>query len=632
MPPIGYNYALVKASSDSDNITITLNWNGRELNLDRKKSETLNVTLARLKRSLQKNSNPLSKRQTNVIDVELCDQPTGKCEMWRKPKKTTDMCDTSIMESTIENSMSASLTAITTVVGDYSISFLTNMFKPIEEDKTLEEVIQNASFISVNDTLIQVHTNVFRVQEVRVGPRAMVGCPVSLHVESDGHWRNDVYVEWLDEKGCILHHGPIYVPTEDMEGRHIKARVSHKQLRWNVVNSNYCEVFDSPKNRWQQERIVAFNNAPVKNSLLHLQSKQGGIRVMSFNILSPTYVSNEEAIDRFFPYCSPEWLDSSFRNPLILREILLVNPQVICLQECSTSAYREYMEPILSQNYHAWLTIKNQASDEGCCMFLQKGVFDVLEVQGISFKEEIIKPEYRGVLTRIGAANWLNYDPDTYFNRYHTIFQMCCVRNKLDDGGGVLFLANTHLYFHPHGRHIRLLQAYVLLNELERFKRQCGNKHSFDVNVESSTIICGDFNSFNTEGTFQIITNGWVPYDHEDFDYGLKFGYERFNPNEHNAKFPRGRKEENASRRSDSEERLEVPNCTGYQDSYGGEELPFTNFVKTFSGTLDYIFHSKNLQVKRCMPGISQEDAEEFEGLPSKLYPSDHISIAVDFF
>ncbi|GBE61452.1 endonuclease exonuclease phosphatase family protein [Babesia ovata] len=489
------------------------------------------------------------------------------------------------------------MTVVPTTAEDYSISFLTNMFKPIEEGRTLEEVTQNTSFLSINDTLIQVYTNVFTIQEVRVGPRAMIGCPVSLHINSEGNWRNAVHVEWLDEKGHVLHHGPIYVPSGDMEHRHIKARVSHKQLRWNVLDSNYCEVFDIPKNRWQQERIAAFNAAPVKRSLSPLQNNLRDMRVMSFNILSPTYVSNEEAIDRFFPYCAPEWLDSSFRNPLILREILLVNPQILCLQECSTSAYRDYMEPVLSQNYDSWLNIKNQASDEGCCIFMQKGIFETLEVRSIPFKEEIRKPEYREVLTNIGAANWLNYDQESYFSRYHTIFQMGCFRNKLDDGGSVLFLANTHLYFHPHGRHIRLLQAYVMLNELERFKQQCSKKYAFDVNLESSTIICGDFNSFSTEGTFQLIMNGWVPYNHVDFDYGLKFGYERFDPNDHNTKFPRGRQEEDANHRSETKERLVVANCTGYQDAYGGQELPFTNFVKTFSGTLDYIFHSKNLQV-----------------------------------
>ncbi|GIX64257.1 endonuclease/exonuclease/phosphatase family protein [Babesia caballi] len=601
MSYVGSNYALVKFSPESENITMAINWHGLEMNLDRKKSEAIKTTIARLKRSLHKISSSPSKRHKNSTDEHLLSDASqfNRKKGQGRVKPAQHESDTLSITSDGSCPGPAGEYHATATDDDYSVSFLTDMFKPFDDATTLETVTQNASFISINDTLIQVYTNVFRIEDVKVGPKAMVGCPVSLHIQSEGPWRyEDLLVEWVDDADRVVHRGTIYVPSEGMETRHVKAKVSHKQLKWNTVESDFCEVYNVPENRWQQERVVTFNATPMKSARLPLQSDIRHLRVMSFNILSPTYVATEESIERFFPYCAPEWLDSSYRKPLILREILMIKPQVLCLQECATSAYRDYMEPVLGQHYHSWLTIKNQASDEGCCIFLQRDLFDILDVQSVTFKERVRRPEYSEVLTRIGAPNWLNYNEATYFDRYHTVYQMGCFRNTLADGKNFLFIANTHLYFHPNGRHIRLLQAYVMLNELQRFKEQCAKKHGFDLDSESSTIICGDFNSFKNEGTFQLITHGWVPSDHGDFAYGLRFGNEKFNPTDHNTKYPQGRGSEVATSPCDTGDRLEVAECSGYQDAYSGQELPFTNFVKTFSGTLDYIFHSRNIQVR----------------------------------
>ncbi|ORM40641.1 putative phosphodiesterase [Babesia sp. Xinjiang] len=629
---LGTNYALFKAYPDSENVTITLSWLGHEVNMDRKRNEPIGTTITRLKRSLQKFVNVTSKGDKNAVSDRNAPSTSG-VQVKASQDSGVKTKGESGPTSTVDPSSSglASQEAGPKVPGNFSISFMTNTFKPFDLQQTLVEVAHEASFLSINDTLLKIFNNIFRVMDVKIGHKAVVGCPVTVAIHTDGPCNyKDLLVEWLDEKDQPLYKGTVYIPPEAMNRRRMKVRVSHKKMTWNIVESKFCKVVDAPRNRWQHERVAHFNSAPVATTADPMQSDVRDLRVMSFNILSPTYVSTDEAIQRFFPYCPREWLDSCYRNPLILREILMVKPHILCVQECATSAYRDYIEPILGSQYHSWLTIKNTTSDEGCCIFLQRGIFDILESQSLTFKEEVRKPEYREVLARIGVGNWLNYNEVTYFNRYHTIFQMLCLKNTLDDKNNYLFLANTHLYFHPNGRHIRLLQTYVMLNELERFKERCAQRYGFDIDTESSTIICGDFNSFKTEGTFHLMANGWVPYNHEDFDFGLKYVHEKFNPSQQRAPFHFTRSG-TVYYPLETKERLEVENCKGYQDAYSGRELPFTNYVKTFNGTLDYIFHSKNLKVKRCMPGISEKDAQEFEGLPSKIYPSDHISIAVDF-
>ncbi|KAK1938323.1 endonuclease/exonuclease/phosphatase family protein [Babesia divergens] len=634
MSYFGNNYVLIRSPEGGDKINITINWAGREVNLDRQKTETLKTAITRLKRSLRKTTGRQPKQVEHITDPYLLCDPT--CLSWKKSEEGEKCPTPHTMHMSVDSD--ATVTGqiaqgcTTTLDDEYSILFMTNIFKPFDESETLEVVAENTCFISINDTLLQVYKNIFRILDVSIGQKALIGCPASLNIRSEGPWRyEDITVEWLDENEHVLHRGPIYIPSENMGGRNIKARVRHNQLKWNHAESLFCQVVNIPKNMWQHDRIAAFNSSPVNSTLSPLQSDLRDLRVMSFNILSPTYVATEEAIERFFPYCSAEWLDCTYRNPLILREILMLKPQILCLQECSTGAYHDYMEPVLGQDYNSWLTIKSHASDEGCCMLLQKGMFDILDVQNISFKEEIRKPEYDDALTRIGARNWVNYNADTYFSRYHTIYQMGCFRNTLDSKKNYIFVTNTHLYFHPHGRHIRILQTYVLLNELERFKRRCAEKYGFDILEESSTIICGDFNSFNTEGAFQLMSQGWIPCNHPDFEFGSRFGQEKFNPSDHSDARDRESYPDLDPSNPMSEDRLEVENYQGYEDAYRGRELPFTNYVKTFHGTLDYIFHSTNLKVKRCMPGISEAEAKQFEGLPSQIYPSDHLSIAVDF-
>ncbi|GFE54772.1 endonuclease exonuclease phosphatase family protein [Babesia ovis] len=634
MAYVGQNYMLVKHSPENENIIMTINWRGREVNMDRRKNETIDTTITRLKRSLQKLDNVQHKQSYNLMEQAQF-YGGGPQPQWG-PYQGGYMDPAHLPNHLVASGGTSTGLGIDqldkSMPDKYTISFMTSSFQPFDGETLLQDVAKNASFLSINDTLLQIYINVYRIFDVKVSSKAMVGCPVTVSIQSDGPLGYaDVMVDWWNELGQLLHRGPIYVPHEEMVYNVVKVTVSHKKLKWNVIESDYCQILDAPNNRWQYERIMLFNAAPVSSTTSPLQSDIRDLRVMSFNILSPTYVATEEAIQRFFPYCPHEWLDSSYRNPLILREILMLKPQVLCLQECATSAYRDHIEPVLGQHYYSWLTIKSTTSDEGCCLFIKKDVFDVVDVQSLMFKEQILKQEYSDVLDRIGANSWLNYNEQTYFSKYHTVFQMSCLRNKLDEKKNYLFLANTHLYFHPNGRHIRLLQTYVFLNELEHFKKRCAEQYGFDLETESSTIICGDFNSFSSEGAVHLMVNGWVPYNHEDFDFGLLYGHERFIPGEQSGQYLATRRSGVTYYPLDSCERLEVQNCQGYQDAYSGQELPFTNFVKTFHGTLDYIFHSKNLTVKRCMPGITKREAQEYEGLPSKIYPSDHISIAVDF-
>lgn len=46
------------------------------------------------------------------------------------------------------------------------------------------------------------------------------------------------------------------------------------------------------------------------------------IRIVSYNILAAVYTRTKEAKTMMYPYCPEEVLKSSYRNPLILKELI----------------------------------------------------------------------------------------------------------------------------------------------------------------------------------------------------------------------------------------------------------------------------------------------------------------------
>lgn len=57
----------------------------------------------------------------------------------------------------------------------------------------------------------------------------------------------------------------------------------------------------------------------------------------------------------------------------------------------------------------------------------------------------------------------------------------------------------------------------------------------------------------------------------------------------------------------------------------------YTNYTPEFSGCLDYIFYEKDkFEVEQIIPMPSKEELTLHTGLPSVVFPSDHISLCAD--
>eukprot|EP00434_Breviolum_minutum_P023642 symbB.v1.2.020853.t2/scaffold1711.1/size185425/16 len=127
------------------------------------------------------------------------------------------------------------------------------------------------------------------------------------------------------------------------------------------------------------------------------------IRIATYNVLADAYASTKQAKNGMFCYCADEVLSPGPRRQKILRDLLKLDADILGLQEVDTT----------------------QLTDD-------------LQLQALE-----------GHPTQI------------MLDKMSTVAHAVILRDLREDR--LLLVANTHLYYHPKGNHIRLLQLYSLL-------------------------------------------------------------------------------------------------------------------------------------------------------------------------
>ena len=82
-----------------------------------------------------------------------------------------------------------------------------------------------------------------------------------------------------------------------------------------------------------------------------------------------------------------------------------------------------------------------------------------------------------------------------------------------------MVVCNTHLYSHPRGSLVRLVQTSIFLAEIENFVEEMRLKHP---GKSVSYILCGDMNALRESGSVELIKNGKLAGNHTDW-YSCKW-------------------------------------------------------------------------------------------------------------
>lgn len=232
----------------------------------------------------------------------------------------------------------------------------------------------------------------------------------------------------------------------------------------------------------------------------------------------------------------------------------------------------------------------------------------------------------------------------------HSIILVTLLRS-VETPNNYLLVANTHLYYHPKGDHIRLVQVAVMVNYLrtmvEKFSQFLGGE------ARIATLLGGDLNSCPCIAAYDYLMNGFVGSDHEDWMGYKRKGIPRCQCYyKHNFGMESGADKTEVVDDNDlpphiqfklSQDVAAIASAT-VEDGFCGLELKHdfhfrnvtgtehcTNYTVNFKAVLDYILiDSEHLVTDRVVPLPSLEEISEFVALPSVYFPSDHLALVVD--
>ncbi|EGO00230.1 hypothetical protein SERLA73DRAFT_107255 [Serpula lacrymans var. lacrymans S7.3] len=348
----------------------------------------------------------------------------------------------------------------------------------------------------------------------------------------------------------------------------------------------------------------------------------------TFSVLCYNILCERFATERLYGY-TPSWaLSWAYRKELILTEIVNYDSDFLCLQEVDIAQYEDYfIKNLKAHDYEGvyWpksryktMSDADRRQVDGCAIFYKADKYQLVEKHLIEFSTVAMqRPDFKKT--------------DDMFNRVlgkDHIAVIGLFENK--ESGTRIIVANAHLHWDPAYRDVKLVQAALLIEEIEKIANDFSkypprlpptSSSSSDFDSASSkpsrvpptysdgtkipVIISGDYNSIPESGVYEFLANGSVPHDHPDF---MSHMYGRY-----------------------TSEGLR--HRLGLKSAYAGtDELTLTNYTPSFQGVIDYIWYSTgNLGVNAVLGEVDRGYLEKVVGFPNAHFPSDHVCIVSEF-
>lgn len=354
-------------------------------------------------------------------------------------------------------------------------------------------------------------------------------------------------------------------------------------------------------------------------------------KALNYNILADSYVSRT-----LYGYVPERVLAWQNRRAVILDEITHADADIVCLQELDKVSYDEYFRGNMSksgyQSYYAQKGRADTAGDkapkvDGCGTFWKDKKYVALDKQHLVLgREAVSRPGVRA------SADMVN----RVFMKDH-IATVVLLENRMT--GSRIIVANTHMFWDPAFKDVKLIQAAVMMEELTRLSKlyaergPCTNKklwsftdadddastepaqepgpsQSYEFGTQIPMIICGDFNSGYGSAVYNLITQRQLKAGHPDL---AGYNYDYY-----------------------TEKGMEHPFTL--KSSYGDSpdaiksSLQFTNYTPGFTDVLDYIWYSSNsLRVTGLLGKVDDEYLSKVPGFPNVHFPSDHLALVAEF-
>lgn len=412
--------------------------------------------------------------------------------------------------------------------------------------------------------------------------------------ESGGeHWEtvstDATYVPYPEDTGCILQLSVTARSQQD------------DSILYGPVTVYTEPVLGAPRMTTKRQ----FVNVPLQQGQQPVSPGTIKFRILSYNVLAELYATKQA-----YPYCDAWSLSWPYRRAMIMQEIEEMQGDIVCLQEVQMDHFEMHLSPFMHElGFDGLFKSKSRESMgqygkvDGCATFWKLAKFSMTENYTIEFND----------LARqsISEMRLDSHEERKFSNRLLKDNVAQVVVLEVIPKHGVrpprqlshLCIVNTHLYSNVNRPDVKLWQSMMLANELQQFAIQ----------RDLALIICGDFNSEPESAVHELLTEGSLQRHHPELD-----------------------EEEDGTRvlpeQSEIFHNLDLASAMQMASPHGQEPL-FTNYTRDWKGTLDYILFSPmriRLMSVAAIPTPQELEAESGEGLPSAVYPSDHLLLCAD--
>jgi mRNA deadenylase 3'-5' endonuclease subunit Ccr4 len=399
---------------------------------------------------------------------------------------------------------------------------------------------------------------------------------VPLVVEARSAHEYETIVAWFADEDVVCSNSVVYIPQLSDIGKSLSVLIIPTQ----PVARSHAPSLNSQVGAIQTEdgrSVEAYRFAQVVQALPEMplisplrddwiatetnggdgRRRKGVIRVMTYNILADLYTTRSameddcKEIDQqqlqvqsfqfmYYNHCHPEFLSRKRRMQMILYELLVYRPDIICLQEVDLYVYDRLFEPCLrSQDYQGYYCNKASSQLEGCAAFWSLECFATAPAADMHcyplrelFHEALNAAHDDDRSVRL-MKQIMERNAELYTvacEKAGQIVQLIHLRPLNPYGNpnqpSSLIVANTHLFYHPLAAHVRALQAYILTWKVAQFRMN----HLID---NSPVILCGDLNSHPLSGTIKLLLERSVNEDHFEtwkhlYDYRWAMGDQDF--------------------------------------------------------------------------------------------------------
>ncbi|XP_036415973.1 2',5'-phosphodiesterase 12 [Colossoma macropomum] len=462
----------------------------------------------------------------------------------------------------------------------------------VSEDSLNSDAWQDGAELQVGETRYKIERNPPTFTTAELPASLLAGFPVCPKLEVEFGDLKDSTFTWYKESspnahapgqdGCWVEAGNerVFIPSNLDIGLRLKLKCTPgNESRYGVAKE-----LVSPGTVEAGPGVCTFDNR-------HMYTKKvtdaSTVRVVSYNILADIYAQTELSKTVLYPYCAPYALELDYRQSLIKKELSGYNADIICLQEVDKGAFSDSLSPALDAFGMDGVFRIKEKQHEGLATFYRRSKFKLIGQHDIMLSEALMKDAVHSMLLEKVSSNPTL--KEKVVQRSTTL--QVTVLQSLSDPSKTVCVGNTHLYWHPKGGNVRLIQMAVALKHL----KQVSEEHP------GTLLFCGDFNSTPSSGLFQLLSQGSLPEDHSDW----------------------------AS--NGPEELIQMELLSPFQLTSACGEPAYTNYVGGFHGCLDYIFmEPEALQVEQVIPLPSHQEVTTYQALPSVSHPSDHIALVCD--